>query len=55
MGIDLLPDEEKHLEESERCTACGHLWVFHNHHCCEFCTIDDCKCEWGRMPDEVEK
>lgn len=54
--LELLPEEVKHLTEpgSEgvemRCRACGHLAALHNGHCCVFCMIKDCPCEWGEMP-----
>jgi hypothetical protein len=48
----LEPDELAHLwsEGGARCPACGHLTVLHNGHCCEFCLIDGCPCEWGQLP-----
>lgn len=35
-----------------RCPACGHLEIFHNDHCCTFCLVDGCECEWGELPEE---
>ena len=43
--IELQSDEEKFLEESQRC-ICGHLVVLHNDHCCMFCMVPDCGCNW---------
>lgn len=36
----------------ERCEACGHLDIFHNDHCCPFCLVEDCPCEYGLMPEK---
>ena len=49
--VELLPEELAYLrsEDGVRCHACGHLDVLHNSHCCQFCLIDGCPCEWGRM------
>lgn len=41
-------------EQKQRCDACGHLEVLHNRHCCQFCMIPGCLCEWGKMPFEPE-
>ena len=48
----LREDERRWLEEdeTERCGACGHLMALHNHHCCEFCIVPGCPCEWGKVP-----
>jgi hypothetical protein len=57
--LELLPEEVKHLTIPEfegaemRCRTCGHLAALHNRHCCEFCMIEDCPCEWGEMPEEA--
>ena len=32
-----------------RCEACGQLNALHCWHCCEFCLIEDCGCEWGEL------
>lgn len=48
----LKPEEMKRLEESERCTACGHLEALHNQHCCTFCEIEGCPCKWGSIECE---
>ena len=54
---DLRPEEIEYLENGTehtngRCTACGHLEVLHNFHCCEFCRIPGCACEWGELKTE---
>ena len=49
--VDLRPDEADYLG-SIRCAACGHLMALHNDHCCEFCMVTGCPCEWGEMPEE---
>ncbi len=55
-GPFLMECEEKFLREipesyeKRRCKACGHLNVLHNDHCCSFCTLPGCPCEWGEMP-----
>lgn len=39
------PEEQAWVEANpERCGRCGHLYIFHNFHCCTFCTVDDCEC-----------
>lgn len=43
--IDLREDEIKTLGV-ERCKNCEHLLSLHNYHCCEFCTVEDCDCEY---------
>lgn len=44
-------DEAETLNvEGLRCGACGHLDSLHNYHCCDFCTVVGCECEWGRVP-----
>ncbi len=32
-----------------RCGGCGHLNIFHNQHCCIFCTVEDCSCQDGNL------
>jgi hypothetical protein len=59
-GPFLMECEERYLRniptDGRRCHACGHLQVFHNDHCCQFCLIPECPCEWGRMPQsEIAK
>lgn len=40
-------EEQKYVDSCKKqCTNCGHLEIFHNQHCCLFCKIPDCKCEW---------
>ena len=49
----LLPEEKKYLT-GPRCEACGHLAVLHNDHCCSFCLLPDCPCEWGILQKHPE-
>ena len=45
--MKLKPEELQYLEsESQECEKCGHLRIFHNYHCCSFCNIPGCKCEF---------
>ena len=53
--ISLQEDEANWIKSSSRCMTCNHLEVFHNEHCCEFCMVPDCKCEWGKLVEEVKK
>ena len=46
----LREDEAKWLSSSSRCDACGHLDELHNSHCCTFCMVPGCPCEWDEMP-----
>jgi hypothetical protein len=55
MIMKLLSEEKKLLEASERCEACGHLEALHNYHCCEFCTVPGCRCEYGEVEPEPEE
>jgi hypothetical protein len=48
--IEVRDDEATRILTDGRCEACGHLEGLHNHHCCSFCTIEGCQCEWGEMP-----
>lgn len=52
--LNLTQDEIDHLasDNQKRCNACGHLEILHNQHCCFFCTVGDCECEWGEMPED---
>jgi hypothetical protein len=40
-----------------RCGACGHLAIFHNTHCCDFCMVEaepypkNCRCEDWHIPE----
>ena len=61
--LELLPEEIDFLKAGRefwdskakkkyvviRCKACGHLESLHNGHCCEFCMIPGCPCEWGKV------
>lgn len=48
--IDTLTKEEvEHIEKSGTCSACGHLDVLHTYHCCTFCNVKGCHCEWGEI------
>jgi predicted Zn-ribbon and HTH transcriptional regulator len=50
---DLREDELRLVAaESKRCKTCGHMQVFHNEHCCMFCKVPDCKCEWEAAYDD---
>lgn len=46
--VRVKPDEAAYLA-SDRCEACGHLSALHNGHCCVFCMIPGCRCEWGEV------
>jgi len=51
--VQLRLDEADYLTDNqERCKACGHLEILHCTHCCCFCEVPGCKCEWGKMPDD---
>jgi hypothetical protein len=52
VALELREDEIAYLD-TPRCEACGHLESVHNDHCCAFCMVDDCACEWGEMPADV--
>jgi len=52
--ISLREDEINHIlseiEEGEiRCKACNNLNALHSTHCCTFCLVKGCICEWGKM------
>lgn len=49
--VNLLPEEEEYLSDPRRCEACNHLEVLHNEHCCPFCMIEGCNCEWGEITE----
>lgn len=56
--IELKPEEVAWIENpenQERCEACGHLDIFHNYHCCHFCKVDGCTCEFGVLKEEDAK
>jgi hypothetical protein len=38
-----------------RCEACGHLEALHNGHCCVFCMVPGCPCEWGKVKKEKKR
>lgn len=44
----LKEDEKKYLDDNsiKECQKCGHLAIFHNYHCCSFCNVPECKCEY---------
>lgn len=43
--IELHEDEQAWIRRApERCEGCGHLFIFHNSHCCSFCLVDECGC-----------
>lgn len=46
--VRVKPDEAAHLA-SDRCEARGHLTALHNGHCCVFCMVPGCTCEWGEV------
>lgn len=54
--LNLKPEEVAHISagDDKECVKCGHLTIFHNDHCCTYCTIDDCDCEleWESRPRE---
>lgn len=52
--MEFKPDELQLLErQSRRCLKCGHMEVFHNKHCCMFCNVENCECEWDAdFPEE---
>ena len=51
--MEFTQEELEYIEDNpERCEACGHLEIFHNYHCCTFCKVDGCKCEWDELPEE---
>ena len=51
----LREDEIKWIHDNqERCSACGHLEIFHNQHCCVFCTVENCLCKDGEIPVRIE-
>lgn len=47
--LQLKQDEVAFLAASDRCEACGHLQALHNEHCCTYCMIPECRCEWGKV------
>jgi hypothetical protein len=47
--FDVQPEERAYLLASGRCKACGHLEALHNTHCCVFCWMPECRCEWGEV------
>lgn len=47
--VSLRGDELKFLASSPRCQVCGHLLALHNYHCCTFCTVPGCRCEWDKL------
>lgn len=53
-SLDLRDEEREFLAGSERCPACGHLMALHNQHCCDFCKVPDCPCQWGEVPKEAD-
>lgn len=50
--MKLTDSEIKYLSNTERCDACGHLEALHNGHCCSFCMVTDCPCDWGKIPSD---
>lgn len=46
-----MTDREKEWIEDnpDTCEGCGHLEIFHNSHCCEFCMVGGCNCSWGEI------
>lgn len=54
MELRLTADEIKMLSNPERCEACGHLEELHNGHCCSFCMVPGCRCEWDEIDDDID-
>lgn len=48
-ALGLKSDEYEYLRDNGRCSACGHLKALHNSHCCTFCMMPGCKCEFGEL------
>jgi hypothetical protein len=42
--LPLNDDERRWIRENPEHCSCGHLHVFHNGHCCQFCMVDGCEC-----------
>ncbi len=51
--IKVRPDEAAFLSNPARCSVCGHLEALHNSHCCEFCTVNGCKCYFRVMDGRI--
>ena len=47
--LKITSEERRMLLESKHCEACGHLEALHNNHCCQYCKVPGCKCEWGEI------
>ena len=57
MALDFLADDEAAFfaTQTTRCAGCGHLNILHNTHCCEYCQLPGCRCQWGSLPEDDDE